>query len=51
MISHRDRLFKKKKKIPLTNLSNSLITSFETALLEKLRNREGNITKNILKVI
>ena len=51
MISHRDRLFRKKKKTPLTNISNILITSFETALLEKLRNQKGNITKNFLKVI
>ena len=52
MISHCDRLFRKKKKTPLlTNISNILITSFETALLEKLRNQKGNITKNSLKVI
>ena len=41
----------KKKKTPLTNISNILITSFETALLDKLRNQKGNITKDFLKVI
>ena len=50
MISHRDKLFKKKKNTSLTNILNNRIPSFVTALLEKLRKQNGNIIMNSLKI-